>query len=60
MSLEDVKIEVDVSSELVGASLHIKTTVADQVFHKVAFLEEQAVKEALIELGWTPPKEVYE
>lgn len=57
MSLEDIKIKVNVSSELVDGNLHIMTSIGEQVFHQVLLLKEQAVKDALILLGWTPPKE---
>ena len=57
MSLEDIKIKVNVSSELVDGNLHIMTSVGETLVHEVILLKEQAVKDALILLGWTPPKE---
>lgn len=57
-------MKVEVNSYLEGSKLHIDTWMgvdpalkdSERTFiRKVMDLEEQAIKDALIKLGWTPP-----
>lgn len=52
----EVKIDVSVESNLVGTDPHLTTVVAGEVSRRILSLEEKAIKEALISLGWTPPR----
>ena len=52
---EGSQIEVSVESHLDGTNLYLTTKVAGEVSRRILSLEENAIKEALISLGWTPP-----
>lgn len=54
--IEGPQMEVSVESHLVGTNLHLTTKVAEEVNRRILILEEKAIKEALISLGWTPPR----
>ena len=38
-------------------SIHLRTAVRDSLFIEVVKTKEQAIAEALIQLGWTPPSD---
>lgn len=52
----EVRMDVSVESHLDGTNLHLTTKVAREVNKRILILEEEAIKEALISLGWTPPR----
>lgn len=51
----DIKFDVNVETKLSGSQLTLITSVGDYVTRKVLELEEEAIKSALVKLGWTPP-----
>ena len=38
-------------------SIHLRTAVRDSLFIEVVKTKEQAIAEALLQLGWTPPSD---
>lgn len=57
-------MKIECMWHLESTDLHISTLIksdienlTDRVTRKVLHLEESAIKEALIKLGWTPPGE---
>lgn len=57
MILDYNGIKISVESETQGTDLHITTIVNERTIHQIYNLQEQAIRQALIKLGWTPPKE---
>lgn len=60
MSDEDqskFKIHVSTSFSKDGGEIHVITDFAGVVSQQIMFLQEKAVRDALIKLGWTPPAE---
>lgn len=58
------KLIIECNTCLEGTDLHMKTTIRPEpkidnlppvIFQKIIHLEESKIKEALIQLGWTPP-----
>ncbi len=48
-------IDVKVETAINGDDLRIVTSVGDYVTYKVLHMEDEALRAALIKLGWTPP-----
>lgn len=53
-------VDISVQASIADGGINIRTEfsgVINEVFHKRVELEDKAVREALIKLGWTPPKD---
>ena len=58
MALSEIKIKLSVEADIEGDALRIHEMINDQrVKTSVYFLQEQAIRDSLIKLGWTPPRE---
>jgi hypothetical protein len=56
--LPNPNFEYTVSGEIVHDEvLRIKETYNDQIITSVYRLKDRFIREALIQMGWTPPKE---
>ena len=51
-----IDLKVSPSYDFERHALKITTTTSGQISEKVLQLEDKAIREALIALGWTPPK----
>jgi len=51
LTLEDQRLILDIT---------VENNIMDQYYQEIVDFKEKTVREALIKLGWTPPKEAHD
>lgn len=55
---DTMELKLAVRTDIVGECLQVTALINNQkISSSIYYLQEQAIKDALIKLGWTPPQE---
>lgn len=55
---DTMELKLAVRTDIVGECLQVTALINNQkISSSIYYLQEQAIRDALIKLGWTPPQE---